>query len=309
MSTGTSQPENTAAPERTVHPAFKSPMLRQTLIAFSVAVAVACVAYFALSKRRAELAKQVTVQSEGQERPEGSSAAPAAPAQHQVPEPHIKPPPQDPKDVIGEFLRKEARATDLVTSAIETREIISKLQSGLQSFRQTYLPLKTNDAGRRIAAHNLYSLEMAVFALQRERPSDDLLASWRIEIDILAQPFEKPSHIAEHFPSSYQRARVLEIQMSANKALKYLQSDVAMLDSLLKDTAEVKPYESTIEEIARQWQILRERVRFAELARAEQAAFAVQTANLRKTIEERAARDIEAERKNFEKQWQTYQSQ
>jgi hypothetical protein len=272
-------------------------MLRQTLITFAIAVVLGCLAYWLIS-RTTEVQKQTNAQGDKNVAPSNGDAAPASggasrpKSQRLAIQPEYVPEDwQAPDDTPGaEVALRQSRTTQAVLFAVQTRQVIQELRAAIDAWQKTYAPIVTTDAGRRIAASEPH-LNLALTALHQEHTADDVIASWLIEIDQLAGPLERGEQLA----SSMHTHRIAEIRKIASTELGQLEAGRFVLDTLLKDTAENAPAAHTIEEVRQQRRVAREKIRFAELAKAEEAAFNKGTADLIQAIKERAVKETEIE--------------
>lgn len=316
MSTGISQPDSSGSPPvRPPHPAFASPMLRHTLITFAIAVVLGCVAYWIISKGRRDLEAKV---QQSTNIPTGNNGSPSNRDSVSASAPLSSRPdserlairressPEDwqaPLDMPGaELAYRRSRTTQALIVAAQTRNVIQDLRAASASWQKTHAPIVTSDAGRRIATSEPH-LNLALSALQQNLTADDVIASWLIEIDQLAGPLER----GELLENSH-TDRIDSIRKIASTELEQLQAGRLVLDSVLKETAEFEPGKYKIEEILKQRRLAREKVRCAELVKAEEEEFAKGTAALVQAIRERTAKEIEIERKKIANDASSYSS-
>lgn len=303
MSVGTSHSHD-AVPKRAWHLVL-SPMQRWTVIMYSVGFVIAVGSWTATpgpTKSAPEQSKQPLTVPEQEQLAANTSRSANVPSSRPLdmqwtpdgfdPKLYDRPAPPSYSEMPGIY----ACGTRVRLCARQAKAHIEELLSVLASWRTQCASLGQNDSGRRIAAKQEY-LELAIPALRRKRPTDDELIQLLAEIETHSTPWLKEG--IEHLIAESDVARVVAIRDAIQSELQQLEVDRLVLESLLLETAEIQPGEYTIEESLNQRRTERETNRQAQLAKAEREAIAQFSAERQKAIDERIAKDAEAERQRL----------
>jgi hypothetical protein len=253
--------------------------LRRTLVSFLLALVVGVTAYVAISQIPKQPANaSALVQANQTEAPKHFQ--PDSPNFRDSPPRQLRPEELEEASQkrISDRTASRAIAIKLRVTARQGREHLIALTEEMVAWKATYLPLLTNDMGRRIAGHE-DRMNLALSALQGGRPTDDDLQNWREQLNELITPLDEVLDEKDNpaiVPPSH-ASLIQEIARDVSKAFESVRHDRLVLDTIMKEVATLEPGPLTLLEAQNAMRLAEAAAKSKQLEEARRAALAEDT--------------------------------